>query len=126
MSATQIAIAVVEHHGSFLIGRRGDDVPLAGMWEFPGGKIQVGETPHAAAARECLEETGIEVQPCATLKVVAHEYPHGPLELHFVACRVRYETSPRAGFRWVPRGELNRYPFPAANRSLIECLLATE
>ena len=51
----EIAIAVVEHEGRFLIGLRPPGAPLAGLWEFAGGKLEPGETPQMAAARECLE-----------------------------------------------------------------------
>ena len=61
-SRTLIAIAIVEYDGLFLVGQRPPDVPLAGLWEFPGGKVQAGETPEAAAARECFEETGLTAQ----------------------------------------------------------------
>lgn len=56
---TPIAIAVVQHADQFLIGQRPAGLVLSGYWEFPGGKIQLGETPEAAAVRECLEETGL-------------------------------------------------------------------
>ncbi len=57
LNATRIAIAVVEHDGNFLIGLRPSGAVLGGLWEFPGGKVEPDETPEAAAARECLEET---------------------------------------------------------------------
>ncbi|MCA9069030.1 MAG: NUDIX domain-containing protein, partial [Planctomycetaceae bacterium] len=56
---TQIGIAIVEHNNCFLIGVRGDDSPLSGLAEFPGGKCQDGETPADCAVRECWEETGL-------------------------------------------------------------------
>ena len=59
---TDIAIAVVEQHGQFLIGQRPADVALGGLWEFPGGKVEPGELPVNAAIRECLEETGLVVR----------------------------------------------------------------
>src|SRR5947209_7478611 len=61
-NSTQIAIAVVEQDGRFLVGRRPAGVPLAGLSEFPGGKIEPQETAEAAAVRECFEETGIVVE----------------------------------------------------------------
>ncbi|MBI3839784.1 MAG: NUDIX domain-containing protein, partial [Planctomycetia bacterium] len=54
----EIAVAVVEGDGKFLIGQRETGVPLAGLWEFPGGKVEPGEPAENAAIRECLEETG--------------------------------------------------------------------
>jgi 8-oxo-dGTP diphosphatase len=115
-----IAIAVVMHDGHVLIGQRPAGVPLAGMWEFPGGKTLVGETPQAAAARECLEETGLEVAVGSECSTVAHEYPHGKVELHFFTCAPRdVGQSPAAPFRWVPIHELGSYQFPPANAELV-------
>jgi 8-oxo-dGTP diphosphatase len=121
-----IAIAVVEHAGSFLIGRRPPGVPLAGLWEFPGGKMEPAETAREAAVRECREETGLAVEAEGTWLVQEEEYPHGRVRLHFIACRLaRDETdSQREPFRWVPRHELATYEFPTGNRELLKLLLA--
>ncbi|MDP6469251.1 MAG: NUDIX domain-containing protein, partial [Pirellulaceae bacterium] len=59
---TLIAIAVVEHNGRFLVGMRPVETVLAGFSEFPGGKVEPNEVPAQAAVRECLEETGLEVE----------------------------------------------------------------
>src|SRR5881275_3042575 len=84
---TPIAIAVVEHDGRFLVGQRPAGVPLAGLWEFPGGKIEPGESPEAAAVRECLEETGIRVESLFRYPTIVHDYAHDRVELFFIACR---------------------------------------
>jgi 8-oxo-dGTP diphosphatase len=121
---TPIAIAVVEHAGSFLIGQRPPNVPLAGYWEFPGGKVEPGETPAEAAARECLEETGLLVTVGDVYPDVVHQYDHDRLRLHFFACRLQPASGdPRPPFRWVPRVELARYQFPPANAGLLTWLL---
>src|SRR5438552_613206 len=111
MSARQIAIAVVEHAGSFLIGQRPPGVPLAGLWEFPGGKIEPGESAEAAAVRECREEAGLVVEAVSELLVHEEKYPHGHVELHFIACRLTNAqiSEPAAPFCWVPRGEFQQY-----------------
>jgi mutator protein MutT len=119
---TCIAIAVVEHEGRYLIGQRPEDVPLAGMWEFPGGKIEPGETAAQAAARECLEETGLEVVVGDEYPPVVHEYDHGCLELHFFCCwpaDPAPQPQPQPPYRWVERTELANYPFPPANREVL-------
>jgi 8-oxo-dGTP diphosphatase len=123
---TPIAIAVVEHAGNFLIGQRPADVPLGGLWEFPGGKIEPGESPEAAAVRECLEETGLAVEPLFRFPEHVHEYDHDRVQLVFVACRPQsQEVGPLPDpFRWVSRVELARYGFPAGNRAIIEQLCA--
>jgi mutator protein MutT len=119
----RIAIAVIEHRGRFLIGRRPSGLPLAGLWEFPGGKIEPGETPQAAAARECLEETGFEVEVGPPYDEVSQRYEHGAVRLCFFACRPIGEVnSVPERFRWVEPRELANYAFPAANARLIERL----
>jgi mutator protein MutT len=124
----KVAIAVVEQNGCFLIGQRPEGVPLAGLWEFPGGKILPGETAEAAAVRECLEETGLAVENVLHLSSVNHAYEHGTLRLEFIACRPVNgpHTKPTSPFRWVPRGELLKYEFPAANAAVLKLLTGTE
>src|SRR5262245_61664041 len=122
--STQIAIAVVEHEGRFLIGQRPAGVPLAGLWEFPGGKIQPSETAEAAAVRECLEETGLHVAPRFAYPSHVESYDHDDVELHCIACSPSSGSSlvPRLPFRWVPRHELSNYDFPQGNRGLLRIL----
>jgi 8-oxo-dGTP diphosphatase len=123
---TPIAIAVVEQEGQFLVGQRPAGVPLAGLWEFPGGKIERGETPEAAAVRECLEETGVEAAPLFRYPEHVQAYDHDRVRLHFIACRPQNEKSanpPREPFRWVGRVDLAALTFPAGNAALIELLL---
>lgn len=121
---TEIAIAVVEHRERFLIGQRPSGVPLAGLWEFPGGKVQPGETPAQAAQRECLEETGLRVMIGEAYPSVVHEYDHDRLRLHFFsATPVDPEQALQPPFRWVARVELAEHEFPPANQALIQHLL---
>jgi 8-oxo-dGTP diphosphatase len=132
-----IAIALVEDAGRYLIGRRGDDVPLAGYWEFPGGKCRPGERPEEAAVRECREETGLEIVVVAVRCRVMHEYDHGTVELHFIDCRLapgwhapepcegRALPAPLPPFRWVPAKELAEYQFPPANADVVRQLVAS-
>src|SRR5438067_9121314 len=114
---TPIAIAVVEDNGRFLVGQRPAGVPLAGLWEFPGGKIECGETPEAAAVRECFEETGITVEPLFRYPEHIRIYAHDHVHLYFIACRssASQSNSPRPPFRWVQREDLNRLQFPEGN-----------
>ena len=126
MNPTRIAIAVViDPEGRVLIGRRPEGVPLAGMWEFPGGKMEPGETPEMSAQRECLEETGLTVAPHRRYLPQVHEYEHGAVELNFVWCLPHGSSlALRDGYRWVSIQELSRYEFPSGNRRMIELLLA--
>jgi mutator protein MutT len=121
VSRTQIAIAVVEHDDRFLVGRRPPNVPLPGLWEFPGGKLQTGETAEAAAARECLEETGLAIQVGAEFPAVEHDYAHDRVELHFFHCTpIDPARPPREPFRWIPAAELAKLDFPPANRAILD------
>ena len=120
-----IGIAVVENRGRYLVGTRPAGGPLGGYVEFPGGKCQPGETSGLCARRECLEETGLEVQAIELLMHRVYEYPHGTVDLHFWLCH----PAPRAevrdehqGYYWVPAAELRTLNFPAANQPLIDVL----
>ena len=127
MHSTAIAIAVVEHDGQFLVGKRPEGVALAGLWEFPGGKVQPGETAEAAAVRECLEETGLEINVAGRYPTNVERYDHAQVELNFFRCHVRAPASvPYEPFRWVSRDELSQLKFPAGNRGVLAILLADE
>lgn len=123
--STRIGIAIVEHEGCILVGVRGVDVPLPGKAEFPGGKCLANESPADCAARECLEETSLKVRPVRLLETRTHEYPNGPLELHFWLCEPLDAQTVRVdhqGFRWVPREELKSLDFPEANECVVQVL----
>ena len=92
---TEVACGVLidRVHGTFLLGSRPEGKPCAGFWEFPGGKLEVGETPAVALARELKEELGIEIGKSYPWFVMEHDYPHAYVRLHFRRC-----------FTW--RGEL--------------------
>jgi 8-oxo-dGTP diphosphatase len=128
---TRVGIAVVEWHGRFLVGVRGESGPLAGLDEFPGGKCQPGETQAAAAVRECREETGLDVFAVDLLMQRTFDYPHGVVDLQFWLCRPQPRVQDQVpgdcqGYRWVERTELKSLRFPAANAALIEQLLQRE
>ena len=121
--ATLIAIAVVEYDGRFLIGRRPQGVALAGVWEFPGGKVEIGETAAECAARECLEEAGVAIEVQGLYSECTHLYEHGLLDLHFFRCRpIDAAQEPRPPFCWVERVELSRLMFPPANVEVLKLL----
>jgi mutator protein MutT len=125
--ATRVAVAVVENAGRFLVGWRAPGTALAGLAEFPGGKVHAGESPAAAAARECLEETGLTIHVGKPYPVVGHDYPQGRLEIHFFHCTVDSSDptpEPRAPFRWISAAELSQLQFPEANRSVLKLLTA--
>ncbi|MEO8498053.1 MAG: (deoxy)nucleoside triphosphate pyrophosphohydrolase [Planctomycetota bacterium] len=124
---TQIAIAVVERSGKFLVGERPPGKSLAGYAEFPGGRVEAGETPEQAAVRECFEETGLCVSVVRGYDECHHDYAHDRVHLHFFACQtVDADTEPRSPFRWVPRADLEKLDFPEANRQLLSVLAGAE
>lgn len=118
-----IAIAVVEHEGRFLIGQRPEGVALAGLWEFPGGKVEAGESPAQAATRECLEETGVAIEVVGEYPLHDHNYEHGAVRLHFFKCQPLHDVTPQVPFRWIARDELRKYEFPRGNDELLTLLL---
>lgn len=124
---TVVAIAIVRQENQFLVGVRPPGTHLAGFAEFPGGKVNEGETPAAAAARECREESGLDVEPLTELFSTTHQYDHGCLEIHFLECRpLNFQQLPSSPFRWVNKQELATLRFPAANAPLTKILLAGE
>jgi|SRR5262245_14812876 len=128
MMPTPIAIAVVERDGWFLVGRRPEGVALAGLWEFPGGKIEQGESPETAAARECLEEAGVHVEPLFRYPTNVQHYSHASVELFFVACRpvAADPFSTANGYRWVSRDELTKLEFPEGNQAVLQILMSAK
>ena len=123
MPPTPIAVAVVHHDGKFLIQQRPAGSKLAGLWEFPGGKIEANESPEAAAVRECLEETGLEVRVVGAYPEVVQQYDHDKVRIHFFACVPTNSPPPMpTSYRWVSATELRDYEFPRANAGLIAML----
>lgn len=117
-----IAIAIVEHQGRYLVGKRLAGVALAGMAEFPGGKVQACESTAEAAVRECREETGLEVSVCGLVDRIVHAYEHATVELFFYRCRLNGPSTveePRPPFAWLTAEELANCVFPEANRPIL-------
>jgi mutator protein MutT len=112
---------VIETDGRYLITRRPTG-HLAGLWEFPGGKLNPGESVADCLRRELMEELGLEVSPGETLDTVTWQYPERTVVLHFVRCRPSGgRPSPQEGqdLAWVRPDELDRYAFPPADPALI-------
>jgi 8-oxo-dGTP diphosphatase len=84
----RVAAGIVPQDGRYLLQRRPAGTHMAGFWEFPGGKLEEGETPAAALAREMREELGVEIDGVRPLWVIRHAYDDREVELHFLAARI--------------------------------------
>ena len=121
------AVALIDVDGRILLAQRPMGKSLAGLWEFPGGKVEQGETPEAALIRELHEELGIETkESClAPLTFASHSYPDFHLLMPIFACR-RWQgiPTPREGqnLAWVRAKDLRDYPMPPADIPLIPIL----
>ncbi len=121
------AVALIDADGRVLIARRPEGKSMAGLWEFPGGKVRDGETPEAALIRELHEELGIDTrQSClAPIGFASHPYEDFHLLMPLYVCRVwRGTLSPREGqeLAWVRPARLADYPMPPADAPLIPLL----
>ena len=119
-----VVAAIIEDAHRFLVTQRQPGVHLAGMWEFPGGKIDADETHEAALRRELLEELGVETDVGERVYRTEHAYPDRTIELYFYRCRLKGAPRPLLGqeMRWVPRAELLSLGFPPADTELIALL----
>ena len=119
-----VTAAILQKGHRYLITRRQPGVHLAGVWEFPGGKCDPGESLAACLARELREELGIEARVGSELFTATHEYPDRRVELHFFECSTANDPSPLLGqeMRWVAREELAELEFPPADAELIAML----
>lgn len=120
-----VAAGLVFRNGRLLITRRMEGSHLAGLWEFPGGKLEPGESFEQALVRELDEELGIAVEVCELVETIVHNYPEKSVCLKFFRCRwVAREPQTRevAGLAWIAREELGDYEFPAADARLLDLL----
>jgi 8-oxo-dGTP diphosphatase len=123
-----VACALVDADNRVLITQRPEGKALAGLWEFPGGKLDAGERPEAALIRELREELGVEVkEPClAPLTFASHAYDEFHLLMPLYVCR-RWEGTPASregqALKWVRPGKLRDWPMPPADEPLIPPLI---
>jgi 8-oxo-dGTP diphosphatase len=121
------AVALIDSDGRVLLAQRPEGKSMAGLWEFPGGKVEPGESPEAALIRELKEELGIDTwQSClAPLTFASHAYPEFHLLMPLFACRKwQGVATPREGqtLAWVRPSALREYPMPPADVPLIPIL----
>lgn len=131
MARIVVSAAVLWHEGNVLLTRRMKGAHLAGLWEFPGGKVEEGEDPEAALVRECREECGIDVVVEDILDVTFHRYPEKDVLLLFYACRLR-DASPRdpvqdlgvAEHVWARPAEIRGYDLPPPDERVVRKIVA--
>ncbi|TSE05169.1 8-oxo-dGTP diphosphatase MutT [Mesorhizobium intechi] len=122
------ACALVDTDGRVLLAQRPEGKQLAGLWEFPGGKVEPGETPEQCIVRELHEEIGIDTEiPClAPLTFASHSYDDFHLLMPLFVCRrFRGIAQPREGqaLKWVRPKQMRDYPMPPADAPLIPFLI---
>lgn len=124
-----MAGVITDARGRVLLARRGEGRELAGLWEFPGGKVEPGEAPEAALVRELEEELGIRVEVDAPLMVVPHQTPSRRLHLDVRRIR-RWQGTPKGvegqALAWVQPDKLVRYSMPAPDRPIVAALLQAD
>lgn len=121
------ACALVDADGRILLAQRPKGKSMEGLWEFPGGKVEAGETPEETLVRELREELGVETRVAclAPLTFASHAYPDFHLLMPLYVCR-RFEGTPRGlegqALKWVRPNALRDYPMPPADEPLIPML----
>jgi mutator protein MutT len=120
-----VVAAVIERGGKFLVTRRLEGTHLAGLWEFPGGKVDAGESHEDALRREIAEELNTEIGSLEKIFETSHAYPERTVDLHFYRGFLTGTPEPMLGqeLRWITRDDLAALPFPAADAALIAQLV---
>ncbi|AZN31467.1 8-oxo-dGTP diphosphatase MutT [Pseudoalteromonas sp. Angola-31] len=122
-----VAVGVIKKNNAIFICKRADEQHQGGLWEFPGGKVEAGESVFAALKRELSEEVGITIHSSSQLMVIEHDYGDKcvKLDIHVVS-NFSGEAHGAEGqpSEWVAINELSNYDFPAANAEIIEKIQA--
>lgn len=122
----RVVAAVMERDGRYLITQRRPNAVLPLLWEFPGGKVEAGESDEAALVRELRERLDIDVTVGDLISYVTHPYDHYTVDLFLYECRTE-ATELRCknvhDFRWVTSAEFDRYPFTPADEASMAKLL---
>jgi len=119
----EVVGAIIKDGDRYLVGQRAANKAQGGLWEFMGGKIEPGETPEQALARECREELALEIENEHIIDSVVHEYPEKTIRLTLISCSPKSGLIPNAlehqQIRWVTRAEMDTMDFAPADRELI-------
>lgn len=121
----EVAAGLIFRNGKLLIAQRYADSHLGGLWEFPGGKRETGETFPECLKRELREELGCEVEVLERVETITHQYPDKSVHLEFFRCRWLVNEPQALGcaaVQWVTAQQLKDFKFPAADDQLLEKL----
>lgn len=128
----RVVAAVVEERGRYLITQRRPNAVLPLLWEFPGGKVEPGESDEAALRRELQERLGADVVVGQLISYVRHPYDHYTVDLHLYECRLggeplaelpRFSCRAVHAYEWVTSEDFDRYPFTPADEASMSKLL---
>jgi 8-oxo-dGTP diphosphatase len=124
----RVVAAVLERDGRYLITQRRTSAVLPLMWEFPGGRVEAGETDQAALKRELLHRLGVDIEVGKLISFVSHPYEHYVVDLFLYECALTAMSGalePRAvnAFKWVASNEFDQYPFTPADEASMNKLL---
>jgi 8-oxo-dGTP diphosphatase len=122
----RVVAAVLERDGRYLITQRRATAVLPLMWEFPGGRVEPGETDQAALKRELEHRLGVKIEVGKLISFVSHPYEHYVVDLFLYECGLLTDDlEPRAvnAFKWVASSEFDQYPFTPADEASMNKLL---
>lgn len=135
----RVVAAVVERDGRYLITQRRPNAVLPLLWEFPGGKVELGESDGEALRREMTERLGVSVEVGPLISYVSHPYEHYTVDLYLYECVLRDPTGTREttrdlelachavhAYRWVTSAEFDQYPFTPADEASMTKLLGVD
>lgn len=125
----EVSAALIFRDGKILITQRHTSAHLGGLWEFPGGKCEPGETFEQCLVREIQEELGIEIEVGQLLEEISHAYAEKTVRLKFFICKfISGIPQPLdcAAFKWIEKAEMAEFEFPAADARLLEKLRELE
>ena len=121
-NSVEVSAALIFHGGKLLITQRHAKSHLGGLWEFPGGKREAGETFEQCLVREIREELGVEISVGKLFEEISHDYPEKSVRLKFFLCElISGEPQPLdcAAVKWIEKSELAKFEFPAADVQLL-------
>ena len=126
----RVVAAVIERDGKYLITQRRDNAVLPRLWEFPGGRVEDGESDEDALRREVLGRIGVEVKVAHALTERQHAYASYDVHLTLFSCELPAEADPQPllvrDVRWVTSSEFSEYPFPPADQATMDQLLSEQ